>query len=304
MIKKSLLKRNFLKILDILKAKKLLLLNLSILLFYSIVIIIAYFLYGAVLNFVLDIVFLIVISFMTYFTKSNKFLNNSILCIALLLTYEALRSVTGIIINADNMFPLASIDKAIFGFNFVGTIQKTFISSTVTLISTFFYELHLPLVIIAMVLFWFINRNAYKGYTYSLILTSFLALMTFAIFPTAPPWLSGTANNLLTDGYEMLLRPFNTLRQTFIFVEYDKFAAFPSLHMAYTVIFFVYTIKLNKKLSLISIPVLLGMLFSTIYLGQHYVIDLVAGIAYSLMGFFIVEKIISRSGSINNMPIK
>jgi membrane-associated phospholipid phosphatase len=304
MSKKDLLKWNFLKILDIPKTKKLLLLNLSILLFYFTVIIIAYLRYGAVLNFYLNIVFLIVISFMTYFSKSNKFLSNFILCIILLLTYEALRSVTGIIVNTANMFPLASIDKAFFGFNFIGTVQKTFASSTVTLVSTFFYELHLPLVIIAMVLFWFTNRNAYKGYTYSLILTSFLALITFAIFPTAPPWLSGTANNLLADGYKMLLGPFSTIRQTFISVEYDKFAAFPSLHIAYAMIFFIYTFKLNKKLCFVSLPVLLGMFFSTIYLGQHYVIDLVAGIAYSLIGFFIVESILTRSGSVSNIPIK
>jgi len=60
-------------------------------------------------------------------------------------------------------------------------------------------------------------------------------------------------------------------------IESDKLAAFPSLHAAYIALFCYFTVRLNKIYGLVSIPITIGVLFSTIYLGQHFIVDLVAG---------------------------
>jgi membrane-associated phospholipid phosphatase len=303
MRRKASLKRDLFKALNSLKEIKTLPLTVTILLCF-IIIILSYFRSGAALNFIIDMVLLIAISLTAFFGKSNKFLSNFAICIILLLTYEVLRSFTGGIVSTENLFPLASIDNGIFGFNFTGTVQKAFFSPAATLVATLIYGIHLPLVMTAIILFFFKDFDLYRGYTYTLILTSFLALLTFAIFPTAPPWLSGTASNLLPDGYKILLGPYSSSFQASVLADYDKFAAFPSLHMAYTVIFFVYALRLNRKFGIIAFLLLPGMFFSTIYLGQHYVIDLVAGIAYSLAGFIIIERIMHRAKSTSRTPSK
>ena len=74
-------------------------------------------------------------------------------------------------------------------------------------------------------------------------------------------------------------------------IESDQFAAFPSLHTAYATIFCYFMIKLDRRLAFIVIPVTAAILFSTLYLGQHYLIDLIGGAAYALVPCFIVERL-------------
>jgi membrane-associated phospholipid phosphatase len=287
----------FLRLVGILSIRETLLWSIPI--FYFVVLLITYFGYGMIFNFTLGIVFLTVIPVIAYVSKSNEFLRNTAFCITLLLSYEALQGITGTLVNVGNVIYLDAIDRMMFGLDFTATVQNALASPAVTIISTVFYGLHIYLVIIAMILFWFIDRKVYQGYTYSMILTSYLALVTFAILPSAPPWFTGAANNLLTDGFKMLPNPINMIQQLLLSIESDKLAAFPSLHAAYAMLFSVYTIKLNPRIGSLSIPILIGVLFSTIYLGQHYVIDLIAGIAYSLVTIFIVERLIARGAKYN-----
>jgi membrane-associated phospholipid phosphatase len=72
--------------------------------------------------------------------------------------------------------------------------------------------------------------------------------------------------------------------------EVDKFAAFPSLHGAYAIIFSYFMIKIDRRLALVSVPITIGILFSTLYLGQHYLIDLIGGAAYALVPCLIAER--------------
>lgn len=261
---------------------------------YFAVLAIVYLRYGILLQASLLGVFVVVIPLAAYLGRSSEFLKSSLLFTTILLTYEALQGMTGALVNASSVVSLTGLDKMLVGVNLISIVQTAFYSPTTTLISTIFYGLHVFLVVIAMVLFWFTSRRVYKGYTYSMILTSYLALLTFIIVPTAPPWFEGAGKNMLNTGYTMLPNALKTLQQTLISMESDKFAAFPSLHAAYAALFAVYTIKLKPRLALISVPILVGVLFSTIYLGQHYLVDLIAGVSYSLVSVVVVEMLIAR----------
>jgi membrane-associated phospholipid phosphatase len=266
---------------------------------YVIILLIAYFRYGIILNASLGVIAIVAIPIAAYVSRSREFLRNSILIVIMLLSYEALQNVIAAVTNPSTAISLVAIDRAMFGFNFTAAVQNAFLSPITTAIATAFYSLHIFLVIIAMLIFWFANKKIYRGYTYSLILTSYLAVATFAVFPTDPPWISGVAQNLVVGGYKMI-PVISILEQDFLSVA-NKLAAFPSLHAAYATLFLVYTIKLNPKLGLISGPVFVGILFSTLYLGQHYVIDLIGGIAYSLVAFFIVERLIATKKADKNV---
>ena len=124
-----------------------------------------------------------------------------------------------------------------------------------------------------------------------MVLTSYLALITFIAFPTSPPWFTGAAQNLLSAGNAMLPSALQGLQQALLAIESDKFAAFPSLHAAYVVLFAVYALRLSKKLGLVALVITGGVFFSTIYLGQHYVIDLLGGIIYSLAAVVVMDKV-------------
>ena len=106
--------------------------------------------------------------------------------------------------------------------------------------------------------------------------------------PTAPPWFVGVASNLIqnsglgsTTAYLGPLTPF---------FQPNYFAAFPSMHAAYMVICSYFLLKIDRRPGAVSILILGGVLFSTLYLGQHYLIDLMAGVAYALVPCLLSER--------------
>jgi len=81
-------------------------------------------------------------------------------------------------------------------------------------------------------------------------------------------------------------------RTLFDFVESNPFAAFPSLHAMYPWIISLFALKIKK---IKALPVLLfpiGVWFSAVYLGEHYIIDVIGGIVYGTCAFFLAEKLI------------
>lgn len=226
-------------------------------------------------------------------TKSRDFLRSSVLFVTVLLTYEALQGLTGVLASSGTIVSLAWLDRALVGFDFAYVLQTTFASSTATLLSTFFYGLHVFLIIIAIGLFWFKDRLVYRGYTYSMILTSYLALLTFIVVPSAPPYLVGAAKDLLSSGDKMLPSFLQSIQAVLLSGQSDLFAAFPSLHAAYATLFSFFMFKLDRRFGFMSLPILFGVCFSIIYLGQHYFVDMLAGVAYALFSAYVVEKLTS-----------
>jgi len=74
------------------------------------------------------------------------------------------------------------------------------------------YAIHLPLVVFSVVFPLYVSKSAYFKYLYSLVLVVLLALFTFLVMPSAPPWYTGQAVNLLastskTEESEGIARP-------------------------------------------------------------------------------------------------
>jgi len=229
-----------------------------------------------------------------YFGRSREFMRNTAFVVSALLSYEALQGVTGTIVNPRNVVSLAAADNAIFGFNFTAAVQNAFASAAVTFVSTILYGMHLFLVAGALIVFWFTSKKVFNGYAYSIILTSYLALITFIVVPTAPPWFVGAAKNLIPGAGNLFPSGFQSIQQVLMAIESDKFAAFPSLHGAYVTLLTVYSFRVSKKWGIVALAIACGVLFSTLYLGQHFVMDLAGGVVYSLAAVFVVDKMLAR----------
>jgi len=260
---------------------------------YVVVLLVAYVRFGFLFQFTLGAAWLCLIPVLVYFGKSREFLSNTVIFVSLLLGYEALQSVTGQLVNPGSLVSMAGLDKALVGFNLPLAVQTAFSSNLVTLIATGFYGIHLFLVVAAVILFWLVNKAVYRGYAYSIVLCSYLALITFIVMPTSPPWYSGVAQNLIPSASNLLPGPLQVLQQTLLAIESDKFAAFPSLHAAYATLFAVFAFRLNRKVGYVGLAIAIGVYFSTLYLGQHYAIDLIGGIAYALGSVLVVDRLLT-----------
>ena len=258
---------------------------------------------GVLLQFSLGIWALALLPLTLVLGRSSQFVRELMPFLVLLLSYEALQGVAGSL----SVTPIihAAASPSVVSYGFLQAVQSAFLSPDLTDIMTLIYGLHFPLVIMSAILLWYSNKGLYKRYVYSLVGCSYVSLVFYILVPSAPPWYNGVVANLLTNtsnqagssGLISALAKFGSI------IESDKLAAFPSLHAAYVALFGYFTIKLRRIYALASVPITAGVLFSTIYLGQHYIIDLVGGIAVATACVFFTTKMVGRNQSVSLQAI-
>jgi membrane-associated phospholipid phosphatase len=64
------------------------------------------------------------------------------------------------------------------------------------------------------------------------------------------------------------------------------------MHSALPFVISLFAIKIWKKKVFPVLIFPIGVWFSAVYLGEHYVIDVLGGIAYAAVAFIAVEKIL------------
>ena len=72
-------------------------------------------------------------------------------------------------------------------------------------------------------------------------------------------------------------------------------AAVPSLHSAYPTLVALFIWKLyGRKWGLISFLYPLSVWVGVIYMGEHYLFDVLSGITYAVVSFLVVEALMNR----------
>jgi membrane-associated phospholipid phosphatase len=117
-------------------------------------------------------------------------------------------------------------------------------------------------------------------------------------YPAAPPWyVSQYGFDFIasTPGNIAGMTRFDAFFGVGIFAGiYAKgsnvFAAMPSLHAAYIMIVVFYSIKAKMKgWIFLFATITLGVWFTAVYSGHHYVIDVLAGIVCGVLGIFLFQ---------------
>jgi len=149
-----------------------------------------------------------------------------------------------------------------------------------------------------LLLIWLERREVFYRCAITLLTVSFAGALTFLIFPAAPPWLAskhGLVPHVYRIGYiEGGDSPVATSKS---WIEAhllgNPVAAVPSLHAAYAtlVVLFVYAWR-GRRWALCAAPYAIGMWFTVVYLGDHYVADIIVGLAYAIAGWILVPKLL------------
>jgi hypothetical protein len=155
--------------------------------------------------------------------------------------------------------------------------------ASVTYLSYFFV---VPLIMAVM---WIRNRSVWRRFTASVVVLSFAALVTYVVFPEAPPWYASTHGVVgPVERLAGLVWGELGLRTAGDLIEHGQatanaVAAMPSLHFGYAMLVAVF---FRRRVSRRIRPLLLAyppaMAISLVYTGEHYVIDVLAGIVYVL----------------------
>ena len=154
---------------------------------------------------------------------------------------------------------------------------------------------------------WFRRRSLAPTYGAAVLITLYLGLLLFWVVPTVPPWLaarqgelgptyrvmnfvtSGMHQNAYRDLYATLAAP-------------NPVASVPSIHMALTFLVLLWVRETAPKWTLPVLAYNLAMGFSLVYLGEHYVFDLLVGIGVATIGHYALRSRYVRSGPSDSAP--
>jgi membrane-associated phospholipid phosphatase len=144
--------------------------------------------------------------------------------------------------------------------------------------------------LVAVGLWWYGSRSgkltAFRSYLVGSIAVLSLGLLIYGLLPTAPPWIEATHDdNMLVHRITQAANAGDTRDpdQVYtIFTDPNPVAAMPSLHTAITVLMVLVLWRVRRSLGIAGALYSLAMGFSLIYLGEHYLIDVVAGAALAV----------------------
>jgi membrane-associated phospholipid phosphatase len=195
-------------------------------------------------------------------------------------------------------------EKDIFG----GTLPSYWLRTTVypsafgsflTAVTNLFYISHFVVPIIISLVLWHRQRVYYWQFITGLSLLSFVGIGIYILYPAAPPWWAAE-NGYLVDQPVNLISGFKIL-DVLVRHNPNPVAAMPSLHMAFPTYIALFCVAIwgRRARWLFWLPLLVG--FSAVYLGHHFVVDLIAGAALSVCtmgGVLLASRFLSQKDEI------
>lgn len=166
-------------------------------------------------------------------------------------------------------------------------------ASVLDLLSGAFYLCWIPVPLAFAIALYIKNRRLFFQFALTFVVVNLLGWSGYYGYPAAPPWYVAQHGFELvasTPGATAGLKGFDNIVGVPLFESiYEKssnvFAAMPSLHSAYVLLVFFYSVKAKLK----GWPVLFGVItagiwFAAVYTSHHYVIDVLAGIVCGVAG--------------------
>jgi len=241
-----------------------------------------------------DFLVLCFLIYAAHLKRAQRFMKDWFPFIALLLAYDSMRGIVSNITGVVHSSELISAELYLFGVIPTQVLQQFFRTTVLDWMGAFFYSLHFIVPFLFGFVLWYRSPDNYRKYTATLLITSYSALITFLVYPAAPPWFGVSAQRILFQIDGSIGVPFYAT--VYALIQPNPFAAIPSLHAAYSWIVALFAIRIKRMRALPVVVFPLGVWFSAVYLGEHYIIDLFAGVAYSTVAYFVAEKLAARFG--------
>ncbi len=177
---------------------------------------------------------------------------------------------------------LIKADRLLFFGNDPTVLLERFIHPVLTTVLQLCYiSYYLMATVLGVVLFLKQKRQAFDEAIFGIILCFYLSYLGYLLFPAIGPRF--TLAHLQTR--DLQAGPLvAAVQSTLNNLENTKTDAFPSGHTAIALMTFYYAWKKRERtLTALLLPAVTGLIISTVYLRYHYVVDVLAGIALTLV---------------------
>jgi len=226
--------------------------------------------------------------------------------LAVFMAWELMRGIAnqfGAAVHSDDII---AIERAI-SFGSVPTVELqellwTGVPRFHDVFLSFVYVAHFALPVGVAFAFWLYRRRLFYPFAVTLLAISYASFVTFIFLPVAPPRFAGEYGSeslVVTDIVAAVGQSFDW--HGFIWsyrnLVGNPVAAFPSMHAGYPLLATLFLWPVWRRAGIAMAVYTAVVWFAIIYLGHHYVVDVVGGAAYAVAGFFIVRWLWGRRSS-------
>lgn len=206
--------------------------------------------------------------------------------------YESERSLFGITVGEANVLT----PNEFFAIHHAPAVDA---------LAGFFYLCWVPVpILFGLWLYFDGQRGEYLHFAVVFLLVNLIGFAGYYIHPAAPPWYvqqHGFDFIPGTHGETAGLGRFDQMTGLGIFDALyarnsNVFAAIPSLHSAYMLIAFVYSLRARTALwwRVTAAVICVGIWFTAVYSSHHYIIDVMLGAGTALAGILLFECVLMR----------
>lgn len=219
--------------------------------------------------------------------------------VALLFAYEAMRDVATLVgVPPHNLAP---IDRRLFAGHEPTLVLQAAASQLADPdlfedLGSLVYGAHFLLPVAVGAWLWTRDRDAFSRFGFTLVILCAMAFATYVVAPTSPPWLAQPASvrHVIEGAIQRSGLP-ASLVWLYSNHDYNLYAAFPSLHAGFPVVAAQAAWQRNRIAGILLSIWAVIVWIAVVYLGEHYVADVLGGIAYAVVAILIVRALTRRS---------
>jgi membrane-associated phospholipid phosphatase len=239
-------------------------------------------------------VFLLLFAFLA--ARGVSFLRDWAPFLLLVLAYVALTSITaGLAAHAHVQFPIDADRRMFFGTLPTTALQARFWNPNhvhwYDYAATILYPMHFVVPLVLAFAFWMWKKRLYWRFIAAYLLLTYAGFLTYTLYPMAPPWWAANEGRIPpVHGILDQVHYGGVSNPIVLATDYlrpNPVAAMPSLHAAFPVLVWLVLWRVAPRWGWATILYPLAMSLAVVYLGEHYVVDVLAGWLYAAGAFAI-----------------
>lgn len=238
------------------------------------------------------------------FNQAWAMLKKFVPFVAILLAYDAFRGIADYLNDRVNFDFMPRFDEWLFGGTLpTVALQQWLVHGAAAWYDYVFYityMLHFVLPFALAAVIFKLREKDYWRYALTYIVASFTAFVIFVIFPAAPPWMA-TQNGTIPEITRVSSSVYSSLGihdfpSVYNSISPNEVAAVPSLHCAYAILFAMFVFRFfGRKWGMLASVYPLIIVFGVVYMGEHYVFDVITGALLAVAVYYAVPYMMSWS---------